>query len=262
MQIDLRGKRAFVGGASKGIGKATALVLADCGAEIILAARNEEGLQQTLSELSTQEGQKHHVFPVDFSQPEQLKKSLEEHAALFDPIHILVNNAGGPPAGPLLDANPVDLRIPFNIHVVCNQILTQTFSPTMAREGYGRIINIISTSVKEPLDHLGVSNTIRGAVGNWAKTMANELGHLGITVNNVLPGPTETERLRELTGEWATKSGKTLDEVMMAMADSTPLKRIAEPSEVANAVAFLASPAASYITGINLPVDGGRTRSL
>jgi len=132
----------------------------------------------------------------------------------------------------------------------------------MKAEKYGRIINVISTSVKQPIPNLGVSNTIRGAVASWAKTLAGELGEFGITVNNVLPGFTMTQRLTSIIENNAKKSGATIEEVEMKMRNETPTRRFAEASEVANAIAFLASPAASYINGINLPVDGGRTACL
>jgi 3-oxoacyl-[acyl-carrier protein] reductase len=176
--------------------------------------------------------------------------------------HILVNNTGGPPGGLAFDADIVEFRIAFNQHLICNHILATAVVPGMKKAGYGRIINIISTSVKIPLAGLGVSNTIRGSVANWSKTLANELGQFNITVNNVLPGATNTVRLSSIVENKANKTEKSTEEVMEAMANQVPMKRVAEPEEVANAVAFLASPAASYINGINIPVDGGRTGCL
>jgi len=178
------------------------------------------------------------------------------------PVHILVNNTGGPPAGLAVDASFEQFLQAFNNHLLCNQALVQAVVPGMRRLRYGRIINIISTSVKQPIPGLGVSNTIRAAVANWAKTLATELGPDGITVNNVLPGMTETERLRSLIATRAAQSNRTEADVSQSMKDEIPLRRFAVPAEIAAAVAFLASPAASYINGINLPVDGGRTQSL
>ncbi|MBA3694503.1 MAG: SDR family oxidoreductase, partial [Acidobacteria bacterium] len=178
------------------------------------------------------------------------------------PIHILVNNTGGPPAGKAIDANLEEFINAFQTHLLCNQILVQSLVSGMKAERYGRIINVISTSVKQPIPNLGVSNTIRGAVASWAKTLSGELGEFGITVNNVLPGFTRTQRLKSIIENNTKKSGATIEEVEMKMQSETPAKRFAEASEIANAIAFLASPAAAYINGINLPVDGGRTTCL
>jgi 3-oxoacyl-[acyl-carrier protein] reductase len=174
----------------------------------------------------------------------------------------LVNNTGGPPGGTALEATPEQYEQAFNNHVLCNQLLVQAVVPHMERQKYGRIINIISTSVKQPIAGLGVSNTIRAAVANWAKTLAAELGPRGITVNNVLPGMTDTARLRWLIGARAEKTGESVEAVEKIMKAEIPLRRFATASEIAAAVAFLACPAASYINGINIPVDGGRTLSL
>jgi 3-oxoacyl-[acyl-carrier protein] reductase len=177
-------------------------------------------------------------------------------------LHILINNTGGPAGGPVFSASLDEFESAFTQHLKSNHMLAKAVVPSMKTAGYGRIINIISTSVKQPLDGLGVSNTIRGAVANWSKTLANELGEFGITVNNVLPGATGTERLTQIINNKANKTGKTVEEVTKIMQSAVPVKRFAKPEEIANAVAFLASPAASYINGVNLPVDGGRTKSL
>ncbi len=179
-----------------------------------------------------------------------------------DPVHILVNNTGGPPPGTVIEARPEEFTTAFAQHLICNQILVQAVVPGMQAAGYGRIINIISTSVKQPIAGLGVSNTIRGAVASWAKTLASELAPFGITVNNVLPGMTRTQRLDSLIASKAEKTGKTIEQITQEMIREIPAGRIGMPHEFAAAVAFLASPAASYITGINLPVDGGRTLCL
>lgn len=263
MDLNLNGKTAFVCGSTAGIGKATAMELASMGANLVLLARNEAKLKQTVAELSTSAGQNHQYLVADFSQPEQLKEALENWLAAFaEPVHILVNNTGGPPGGPAHQADPSEFMSAFQQHLICNQILVQSLLPRMKAAGEGRIVNVISTSVKQPLDNLGVSNTIRGAVANWAKTLANELGPFNITVNNVLPGATSTERLSSIISNKASKSGKETDEVAQAMQQAVPLRRFARPEEVAAAIAFLASPAAAYINGINLPVDGGRTKCL
>jgi len=261
MNLDLYGKRAVVCGSTQGIGKASAIELAALGASVTLIARNEEKLKQTLQELATTSQQRHEYLVADFSYPDELRLKIEAYAA-NNLIHILVNNTGGPAGGPALEASTDEYLKAFSAHLLCNQILTQAVVRGMKQEKFGRIINIISTSVKVPLRGLGVSNTIRGAVANWSKTLSFELASFGITVNNVLPGATMTGRLESILKTNAQKSGKSFEEAQHEMMKEIPLGRIAEPHEVAAAVAFLASPAASYINGINIPVDGGRTGSL
>lgn len=261
MNIELSGKRALVGGSTQGIGWATALELAALGAEVTLIARNEQKLQAAVAKLPSEHGQHHRYLVADFSRPDEVKAVVESHVKKR-PVHILINNTGGPPGGLAIEADVEAFLDAFKLHLICNQYLAQATVPTMKEEGYGRIINVISTSVKAPLQGLGVSNTVRGAVANWAKTLANELGQFNITVNNVLPGATNTERLSSIVANKAQKTGKTEKEVAEMMANAVPMKRVAEPEEVAAAIAFLATPAASYINGINVPVDGGRTPSL
>ncbi len=261
MDLNLKGKRALVCGSSQGIGKASAIELALMGANVCLLARNEEALKKVLKELALQEGQKHEILIADFTNPEQLKTVLNDYLKDKN-VDILINNTGGPAGGQAIEAS-ADLFInAFNMHLICNQILVQAIVPGMKKNGFGRIINIISTSVKTPLRGLGVSNTIRGAVASWAKTLSLELGPFGITVNNVLPGFTMTGRLEFLINSIADREGKSFESVKDEMISTIPAGRIAEASEVAAAVAFLASPAASYINGINVPVDGGKTQSL
>lgn len=262
MNLDLTGKTAIVCGSTQGIGKATAIELANLGASIILIARNAQKLAEVKNELNTSKGQDHHYIKADFSFPPELKLLVEEFIELNGPVHILVNNTGGPAGGQAIDAKVDEFKSAFTNHLICNHNLVQCVVEGMKQEGYGRIINIISTSVKQPLPNLGVSNTIRGAVANWSKTLANELGQFNITVNNVLPGATDTVRLKSIIETKAQKTGQDIKEIGTNMANQSPMKRIAQPEEVANAVAFLASPAASYINGINIPVDGGRTSCL
>ncbi|MBI1226446.1 MAG: SDR family oxidoreductase [Bacteroidetes bacterium] len=261
MNLNLNGRNALVGGSSKGIGRAVAVELALLGANVTLVSRNAERLSEALKELDISKGQQHDFLVVDFADPADLHKKI--HGLIeMKPIHILVNNTGGPPGGPAADASGQAFLQAFNNHLICNHILMQLTTPGMKAAGFGRIINIISTSVKQPIEGLGVSNTIRGAVANWSKTLAGELGPHGITVNNVLPGSTMTGRLEEIAEANAAKTGAQTEAVFENWIKEIPLRRIAEPGEVAAAVAFLASPAASYISGINLPVDGGRTKSL
>lgn len=258
MNTDLTGKRAVVCGSTQGIGKAIALELASLGTAITLVARNEEKLKAVQAELSTSARQEHHYVSADFNKPEELKEALTNYLKDIDKVDILVNNSGGPSAAPAIEADITEYRIAFNRHVVCNQLLTQAIVPLMKKGGYGRIINIISTSVKEPIPGLGVSNTIRGAVANWAKTLSREVGPFGITVNNILPGSTSTQRIYELIENRAKQQNKTPKEIEENMKAQIPLGRFADPEETAYAVAFLASPAAAYISGVNLAVDGGR----
>jgi 3-oxoacyl-[acyl-carrier protein] reductase len=262
MNTSLIGKRAIVGGASKGIGRAAAKELALLGASVVLLARNEENLRAAMATLDTSKNQKHHVIAADFMDPHGLEEQIESHIAEHGPVHILVNNTGGPPAGPAADATPEQFKSAFTQHLLCNHVLMQAVLPGMKEEKYGRIINVISTSVKAPIKGLGVSNTIRAAVANWAKTLAGEVAAFGITVNNVLPGATDTDRLDEIFNGRASKTGKSKDAVIAEELSHIPAGRIGKPEELAAAIAFLASPAAGYINGINLPVDGGRTGSL
>jgi len=261
MDLQLKDRNALVCGSSKGIGKAAAIEIARLGANVTLVSRSAGAMSELVHELDRSQDQAHDFLAADFSDPDDLHKKV--HALVAGkPIQVLVNNTGGPPPGPLLAAETGAFLEAFTKHLLCNQLLVQLLVPGMRRSGYGRIINIISTSVKEPLPNLGVSNTIRGAVGNWAKTLATELGPAGITVNNVLPGMTDTGRLRSLIANMARAGQQEEDEVVTRLQSAIPLGRFAHPREVAAAVAFLASPAAAYISGTNIVVDGGRTRSL
>ncbi|MEP6646436.1 MAG: SDR family oxidoreductase [Saprospiraceae bacterium] len=258
MDINLKGKNALVCGGSGGIGKASAIVLAEMGANVTILARNEDTLFETLNQLDQSEGQKHEMIVADASQEDDFRGSLVV-LTKKRPIHILVNNSGGPPAGNIVDATTDAFKAAFSQHLIANHIAVQVLLPGMKKEGYGRIINIISTSVKQPLRGLGVSNTIRAAVANWSKTLATELAPFGITVNNVLPGATETERLKSIVSTKANKTGMAVNEVQKEMLAEIPMGRFATAEEIANAVGFLASPAAAYITGTQITVDGGRT---
>ncbi|NOT36774.1 MAG: SDR family oxidoreductase [Saprospiraceae bacterium] len=261
LKIDLSGMHALVCGSSKGIGKAIAIVLAESGASVTMLARNEELLLNNLKILSKNNSQNHAILVADMSNPILLDPVIQKISAA-NKVNILVNNTGGPPAGKLYNATLSELEAAFHQHLSCNHLLMQAVLPSMKDNHYGRIINIISTSVKQPLDNLGVSNSIRAAVASWSKTLANELAEWNITVNNVLPGATETERLSTIVQKEMQLHSKTEEEVKKSMMSQIPLKRFGKPEELAYAVAFLASPLASYINGINLPVDGGRTKSL
>lgn len=256
----LIGKWALVCGGSKGIGLASAKKLAELGLNITILSRNEKSLQKSVKEIPIHfDQQTHNYISVDMSDIDSLKTKI---TFTGNEYIVLINNSGGPPGGPIASAENNEFEAAFRQHLLVNHTLTQILVEGMKNQNYGRIINIISTSVKQPLPNLGVSNTIRAAVANWSKTMANELAQYNITVNNVLPGATETGRLSSIIGNKASKTSKSVEEVSEGMKSVIPMKRFGKPEEIANAVKFLASPDASYITGINVPVDGGRTSSL
>lgn len=262
MNLPLTSRRALVGGSTQGIGRAIAEALAAQGATVTLLARDAARLQEVAAALPTPAGQSHDFITADFSVPEVLASTVRAYtSATGVSFHILINNTGGPPGGPLLAATPADFRSAFEQHLVANHLLAQAVVPGMRAAGFGRIINIVSTSVKIPLPGLGVSNTIRGAVASWAKTLANELGPHGITVNNVLPGATLTQRHHSLVEKKAAQTGQPTDAIEADMLKLIPAQRFGLAEEVAAAVAFLASPAAGYINGTSVPVDGGRTGS-
>lgn len=261
MNLNLENKNALVGGSTQGIGKAVAIELALLGANITLVARNEDKLKHTILELPNNGHQKHDYIVADYSEPSLLKKKVLE-LTQKKTIHILVNNTGGPSGGPIAEATLEEFTQTFSNHLLCNHILMQACANGMKKDGYGRIINIISTSVKQPLKNLGVSNTIRAAVANWSKTLSLELAIFGITTNNVLPGATNTARVSNLLDAKSKKTGRSVDVLANEMIAEIPVGRFAEANEVAAAVAFLASPAAAYINGVNIPVDGGRTGNL
>ena len=260
MELNLNNKSALVCGSTQGIGRACAIALAKEGARVTLVARNEDKLKKIVSELP--KTATHDYIIADFSNPNELKTNCETCLKSNNGFHVLINNTGGPRSGAILEATLEQFEVAFTQHLKCNHVLAQLVVPFMKSEKYGRIINVISTSVKEPIEGLGVSNTIRNAVGNWSKTLSFELGIFGITVNNVLPGFTETERLNEIIDIKAKKANVSFEDMEKIMKTYTPAKRFAKPEETANAIVFLASEAASYINGINLPVDGGRTKSL
>ena len=259
MDLSLHGRTALVCGASKGIGRACALQLAGQGAAVVALARSGDALTDLLEELP---GNGHHALPADLNDRSTLAHRIEALLKERGSIGVLVCNTGGPPGGPLLEADEAAWLGAFGQHVLVNALLVRLLAPGMAATGFGRVINIISTSVKAPIPNLGVSNTMRGAVASQAKTLAGELAADGITVNNVLPGYTATGRLQSLIDGAATRQGRTGEDVSREWQATVPAGRFGRPEEVAAAVGFLASPAAAYINGINLPVDGGRTPSL
>ncbi|MBB2151835.1 SDR family oxidoreductase [Pedobacter gandavensis] len=261
MDISLKGKHALICGSTQGIGLATAKVLAGLGAHCILMARNEDGLQAAMKELAQDESQEHSYVVADFSIKQQLSDAIHK-ITTEHPVAILINNTGGPKAGPITKANSEDFESAFQQHLIGNHLLATAVLPGMKKLGYGRIINIISTSVKTPLPNLGVSNTIRAAVASWAKTLSNEVGIYQITVNNILPGLTDTARLGSLIESTAESQKTDVATIKKNMISSIPMARFGQAEEIANVVAFLASPAASYVTGTSIRVDGGRTPAI
>jgi len=259
MNTDLSKKNALVCGSSQGIGLATAIELAELGANVTLLARNSEKLAEAVSKLPKVEGQTHSIIAADFSDSESVKSMVSEALKSQGVFHILVNNTGGPAGGPILKAAPEEFENAMTMHLKTGHLLVQTVVPGMKETGYGRIVNIISTSVKSPIPGLGVSNTTRGAVANWAKTLSYEIASFGITVNNVLPGFTSTSRLDSIISSKSVKLGITEDQVRAQMIGSIPAARFGKPEEVASLVAFLTTPAAGYINGVSVQADGGRT---
>ena len=259
MNINLTGYKAIVCGSTQGIGKATAEELVTLGATVTLVARDEEALIAVRDSLN---GNGHQAVCADFDDQNILDERINSHVNRHGPFHILVNNTGGPPPGEIIKANNEEFIEAYSKHLICNHILTKAVLPGMKSDKYGRIINVISTSVKEPIPNLGVSNVTRGAVANWAKTLSREVSSFGITVNNILPGTTNTARLKSIISEIASKQGSNSKTIENEMKNKIPARRIAQPEEIAYAIAFLASPSASYINGINLPVDGGKLMCL
>jgi len=258
MNINLKGKTALVCGSTQGIGRAIATQLAESGANVILAARNETKLKEVLTTL---EPGNHAYVAVDFNDTDALSQAMDRLASKHT-IDIIINNSGGPPAGMISNATLEEFETAFRQHLLANHAIVSSFLAGMRQRNFGRIINIISTSVKIPLKGLGVSNTIRGAVGNWSKTLANENASFGITVNNILPGATQTERLNNIISNKSNKQQLPMDEIEKDMLAEIPAGRFGLPQEPAYAATFLASDFAAYITGTNVVVDGGRTGNL
>lgn len=261
MQLDLSGRHALVCGASQGIGRASAIELAELGAEVTLLSRSADALAELAGALPRPRGQAHRWQAVDMLDTGRLQQAVTDVAAA-NPVNILINNSGGPPGGPAHTADPAAFEAAFRQHLIAGQAMLQALLPGMRESGYGRIVNVISTSVKEPIANLGVSNTVRAAVAAWAKTLSGELAADGITVNNVLPGYTRTGRLDSLLDAQAKRSGRSESDIAHDLMATIPARRFGEPAEVAAVIAFLCTPAAAYVNGVSIAVDGGRTRAL
>lgn len=261
MDLNLTGKHALVCGASAGIGRAAAHELALLGADVTLLARRADALHEAVAALPCSGGQRHGWLAADLAQTDALRAQVEALAA-GKPVQVLVNNSGGPPGGPAHSAGIGAFLDAFNTHLVAHQTIVQALLPGMRAANWGRIVNVISTSVKEPIAGLGVSNTIRGAVASWAKTLSRELAPFGITVNNVLPGYTQTDRIAQIVHDRAQSSGQSEESIVEGMRRTVPVGRFAQPGEIGGVIAFLCSPAAAYVNGVSLAVDGGRMQSI
>ena len=258
LSSSINGLNTLICGATSGIGKATAIEFSNSGANITLFSRNKDKLIDTLNLLKNNDNQNHQHLVGDFDNADGIKSTIEKHINNGNQYHILINNSGGPKGGSIANANPGEFINGFNRHLICNHIIFQALHSGMKNYNYGRVINIISTSVKQPIPGLGVSNTIRGAVASWAKTLSFEVAKNGIAVNNILPGFTDTERLSLLIDAKSNAENISVDAVAKAMKNTVPVGRFGKPEETAKAIAFLASPSASYINGVSLAVDGGR----
>lgn len=261
MDLDLTGRHALVCGASEGIGRAAAHELALLGADVTVLARRADVLEQVAAGLPRRDGQRHGFIAADAARTDALKAQAEALASAR-PVHILVNNTAGPPGGPAHAAAEDAYLDAFRRHLLANQALVQAVLPGMRAANWGRIVNVVSTSVREPIPNLGVSNTIRGAVAGWAKTLSRELAPFGITVNNVLPGYTETDRIDQIVRDRVAATGQNAEAILDGMRSNVPAGRFATPSEIGGVIAFLASPAAGYVNGVSLAVDGGRMQSI
>ena len=257
--MNFKGASVVVCGGSDGIGKSCAILFANNGANVTIVARDKSKIENVINSLNNDQGQSHNSVCVDFNDPNGLQKVI--HDKLDKEIDILINNSGGPHGGLLEDSSLEEFKVAFDRLMLSSQVISSFALGNMKKQKYGRIINIISTSIKQVIPGLGVSNTIRGAVAQWGKTLALEVGEYGITVNNILPGYTKTDRLAELSLEKSKALNITQDKIEEIWAESTALKRLAMPEEIAHSILFLASDKASYITGHNLAVDGGRYKT-
>lgn len=258
MDLNLKGRRALVCGSSQGMGLAIAKELSEMNADVTLFARNEDSLKEALKSLSKGN---HGYLVADFDDLSAVERAVDQ-GLKEGPYHILINNSGGPAPGPLMESTLSDFEIAFNRHLNVSHTLVQRLLPGMKEANFGRIVNIISTSVKVPIPGLGVSNTVRGAMASWAKTLANELGQFGITVNNILPGFINTARIESLVSGKSRKLGKSETEVEEEMKKTIPAGRFGEPEEIAAYAGLLCSNSGAYINGTSLRVDGGRTGSI
>ena len=262
MEFGLAGKTALVAASSRGLGRAVADELAREGANLLICARTVAPLEEARQAIHDETGSEVVAVPANLTDPADVERLIETAVAEFGRVDILVTNTGGPPPGPF-ESHSVEAwnaAVEQNLNSVLN--LTRAVLPAMKEAGWGRIINITSVAVKQPIDGLILSNAVRAAVTGFAKTLANEVASAGITVNNVMPGFTRTERLDALAANISETQGITVEEAFARWEGQSPMGRIGEPKELAALVAFLASERASYITGTSIPVDGGFIQGL
>ena len=261
MLISLQGKRALIGGSSRGIGKAVAWQLAESGASVTLMARSEGLLQELVSDLPNTDGQQHGYLVVDFTDFEVYQRIINDFFR-NNTVDILVNNTHGPKAADSLELDVQDYQEAFDTLFKSVVYTTSLALEHMISQRWGRIINVASISVKEPLSYLALSNTLRAAVVTWAKTLSRDVAEHQITVNNILTGYFDTERIAQLNAKKAAQLGIKVEEVRASMEEQVPMKRIGKPEEYGALVTFLSSDQAAYISGTNIPIDGGLLKSL
>jgi 3-oxoacyl-[acyl-carrier protein] reductase len=257
VDLSLKGRHALVCGASAGIGHAAAMELARLGATVSPLARSADKLATVAQNVVRAGAPAAHPIVADLEDRAALRAKVEGHLRAHGPVHILVNNQGGPPHGPLVEAKEEDFLKAYGRIQLASHLLVQLTLPGMRAAGYGRIVNVLSTSVREPIPGLGIGNTVRASMAAWSKTLSRELPP-GVTINSILPGYTETERLSELAGEMAKRSGRSPADVAAHWVAGTPEGRLGRPEELGAVIAFLCSPAASFVRGQALAVDGGR----
>ena len=250
----LGGQTALVCGASKGIGRACALMLARAGARVVACARSQTDLDSLVAEMH---GDGHEAVVLDLEDIEAVRQAMSSRGD----VQIVVNNSGGPPGGALLENTPEDFEGPFRRHLHAAHTIVQMLSPGMKKAGSGRIVNIISTSVREPIDNIGLSNTLRGAMASWSKSLSRELDPC-ITINNILPGFTDTDRLDSLASSISERTGSPVEDITEGWLSGVPIQRLVDPLETAVAVTFLCLPSSGAIRGVSLAIDGGRMRSI
>jgi 3-oxoacyl-[acyl-carrier protein] reductase len=262
MDLGLKNKVAIVAASSKGLGKAVALGLAEEGVSLTICARGKKELDKTAEEIKAKTGVEVLALRADVSKLDEVKEIVSQTIKKYSTVHILVNNAGGPPFGNFLDFSVEEWRKALELNLLSTINLTKEVIPYMQKQKWGRIINITSVAVKQPIDGLILSNTARAGVIGFAKTISNEFARDNVLVNNVCPGRILTDRIIHLAEERAKRANKSLEEVISSMEVDVPIGRLGRPKELADLVVFLASERASYITGTTIQVDGGVVKGI
>ncbi|MEW6265860.1 MAG: SDR family oxidoreductase [Thermodesulfobacteriota bacterium] len=262
MDLGLTGRIALVCGGSKGLGRAAATALAKEGAKVIIAARGQEALNQAAADITNLTGAEVTPVSADLSDPEQARLLARSALSAWGRVDVLINNAGGPPAGLFLDFSDQDWEAAIRLNFLSAVVLTRELVPGMKERRWGRVINFTSIAVKQPIDGLILSNAVRAAVHGWAKSLSNELAAFGVTVNNVLPGYTLTERVRNLSLTLGRQRGVSPEKIIEEYEAQIPMNRLGRPEDFGHLAAFLASDLAGYITGASIPIDGGYYKGL